>query len=193
MKRYALSLFMLLAGIAACAQFKINFHNSWGYNLVNIEEATGSPKFDDSLPSGSRQLTDWNQFYYNGEVQFLKTTSNDLDIGVALGYNRLYFYEERYRNFGNSDFYFDYGTIWTFEVSCMLNKYWDEWFGTLSAGLHSFQDGSGSTAGLAFGAGRSVVLSSSFSLPVVFKMDMVFGDGTTIAPNLGIGLQWALE
>lgn len=193
MKRYALPLFMLLAGIAAGAQYKINFHNSWGYNLVNIEEATGSPKFDDSLPPDSRQLTDWNQFYYNGELQFLKTTSDDLDIGVALGFNRLYFYEERYRNFGNNDFYFDYGTIWTFEVSGIINKYWNEWFGTLSAGLHTFQDGSGSTGGLAFGAGRTVELSSSFSLPVVFKMDMVFGDGTTLAPNLGVGLQWELE
>ena len=175
------------------AQFKLNLHNSWGYNLVNIEEATGSPKFDESLPSGTRQLTDYNQFYYNGEVQLLKPISQSMDIGLAVGFNRLYYWEERYRNLFDTGFNFDFGTIWTFEVSGMANFYWGDWFGTTSFGFHSFQDGSGSTAGLSAGTGRIITLGESLSLPIVFKVDTVFGDGTTIAPNLGFGLQWTFS
>ncbi len=173
-------------------QIKINFHNSFGVNAVNLEDATGTPLFDDSLSPNTRQLVDWSRFYYNGEVQVFTEISENLDLGVGIGTNRLYYWEERFRNLFDTNFQFDYGTIWTFEIAAIANIRIEEWFIQSSASFHNFTTASGSTLGLAAGLGRNVALNDSFSIPILLKTDFVFGDGTTIAPNLGFGITYSL-
>ena len=190
--RFLLLFIIILYGIQSRAQIKINFHNSWGINFVNLEDATGTPGFNNNLPTDSRQLVDWGRFYYNGEVQVLKEVSETLDLGIGVGFNRLYYWEERFRNLFDTQFQFDFGAIWTFEVSGIVNINMDGWLLHSSFGLHSFTDGSGSTVGLAIGGGRSISISDRLTIPIILKTDFVFGDGITIAPNLGVGVMLSL-
>lgn len=175
-----------------CAQLKLNLHNSWGFNLVDLEKATGSPEFDENLPADTRQLVEWDRFYYNGEVQLLKTWNEGLDLGVGLGFNRLYYWEERYRNLFDTQFQFDYGTIWTLEVSVIANYNFGDWFLHASPSLQHFFWDDTYTAGLALGVGRTIPITETLTIPVVLKNDLVFGNATTIAPSLGLGIQLAL-
>jgi hypothetical protein len=176
--------------ISAFGQLKINAHNSWGYNFVDLEEATGTPEFSKKLPVDQRQLVDWDRFFYNGEVQVLFSINDNLDAGIAVGFNRLYYWEERYRNLFDTRFQFDYGTIWTFEVSALANYYFDQWFVQGALGLHNFQGEGAQTAGLSGGVGREMAITDKFSIPIIIKHDLVFGDGLTHGLNAGLGVQY---
>ena len=60
------------------------------------------------------------------------------------------------------------------------------------ASIHTFFNGTGTTVGIPLGAGHTIAVNDRFSIPLEFRVDIVFGDAVPIGIGGGAGVQFKL-
>jgi hypothetical protein len=184
MKRFTIILAIaLLTRTVGSQQVSLNLQNSIGYTIVDVEKAWET------------ELDDWGQFSYQLVVQGLYNKDNGFAIGAETGFQRLYYWEERYYVYvPDPSPRWRWGTIWTWHLGAVLEKQFENNFYVQSgANIRVFMDGSGVTPGILASGGYQFSLSDSFKIPVGLRIDIVFGSATPIPVTLGIGLKYNLE
>ena len=58
------------------------------------------------------------------------------------------------------------------------------------ASVHFFLNGTGATIGLPFAIGHELPISKVFTIPVEFRVDVIFGNAIPIGLGGGIGLKF---
>ncbi|MFC1509281.1 hypothetical protein ACFL60_06305 [Candidatus Omnitrophota bacterium] len=169
------------------ADMRINFQNNFGYTIVDVGDAMDIPDYNESTGSG---LVDWDQFNYKGLIQLLFDKSENVVWGPEIGINRLYYWEKKYKPFlFDPRWYWD--TIWTGHIGGIICKSFAENYYVLTgASLHIFFNESGATVGLPFAVGHELPISDTFTIPIEFRVDVIFGSAVPIAIGGGVGLKY---
>jgi len=166
----------------------INLQNNFGYTVVDVAQAMEIPEYSDVTGEG---LVDWDNFNYKGLIQIFIPRNNFL-IGVEVGFNRLYRWEERYKTFDGYDRW-RWGQIWTWHIGVLLRMtVAEQYYVTSGAGIYTFMNGSGTTVGFPIALGHDLKLGERLVLPLEFRTDIIFGSATPIALGGGIGIKIAL-
>jgi hypothetical protein len=165
----------------------INLQNNFGYTIVSVSEAMGIPEYSRVTDKG---IVESNQFNYHGLIQLLFRKSEQVSYGPEVGFNRLYYWEEKHipRGLGPR---WRWGTIWTGHVGGLVRlRFTPHYYVLTGASLHHFFNGSGSTIGIPLAIGREVPFSEVFSIPIEFRIDVIFGDDIPIGFGAGVGLKF---
>ena len=164
----------------------VNLQNNFGYTIVDVSEAMGIPEYSRVTDEG---LVESNQFNYNGLIQILFSKSEKVSIGPEVGFNRLYYWEEKHIPRGLSPRW-RWGTIWTGHLGGLVRlRIAPHYYLLTGANLHVFFNGSGSTIGIPLAIGREVPFSEVFTIPIEFRVDVIFGDNIPIGIGGGVGLK----
>lgn len=174
----------------AFAGTKLNIQNNFGYTVVDVGQAMDIDAFSSVSGQG---LSDWDQFNYKLLGQLFFEKSAKVSHGVELGLHRLYRWEEAYKPYVGSSQRWRGGVIWTMEAGYVAKYAFGEHYYVLSGlSIHNFLNGSGMTLGVPFALGHEIKFSDKFSMPLEFRVDVIFGSGTPIAIGGGLGLQFDL-
>ena len=180
-------LFLALFSTEAPAQTIVNLQNNFGYTVVNVSEAMGIPEYSEISDVG---LVEWNQFNYKGLIQILFEKSENVSFGPEIGINRLYYWEEKHIPPMSSPRW-RWGTIWTAHLGGILRKSFASHYYVLTgASLHVFFNGSGATIGIPFAIGHELPITKIFTIPIEFRIDVVFGSAVPIGLGGGVGLKY---
>ncbi len=140
-------------------------------------------------------LVDWAQFNYKGLVQIF-IPKGKTSLGVELGFNSLYKWEEAYYPGGlyyDETLYYRWATIWTWHIGALIQmNIAIKYYVTTGAGVYTYFNGTGTTVGLPFGFGHILKISDTISIPIEFRTDIIFGNGTPITVGGGIGLKFTI-
>ena len=180
MKRVLYILIILACSLNGFGQFKaVGFSVGAGYTAVDIEEAI------DYSP-----LTDWDNFGVMIKASVEYNIKDKFIIVGEAGSNRLYYWEYSW-----SDGYYTgsrWGSEWTSNLSVHLKKYfWNKAFIQVGPGVHFFNDRTGIVPGLVFQLGNDIEINQDISLPLLFRMESVFGNSTPSSLLLGAGLSYS--
>lgn len=168
----------------------VNLQNNFGYTIVNVSEAMEIPESSSTTDYG---LVDWNQFNYKGLIQILFNSSQKVSFGAELGFNRLYYWEEKYKPFGSSARW-RRGTIWTWHLGGLVRLSFASHYYALTGGsFHVFFNGSGTTLGIPLAIGHEIPISKVFTIPIEFRVDIIFGNDVPIGLGGGIGLKFNIS
>ena len=160
--------------------------NNFGYTIVNVSEAMGIPEYSRVTDEG---LVESNQFNYNGLMQILFRKSEKVSFGPEVGFNRLYYWEEKHIPRGLSPRW-RWGTIWTGRLGGLVRmRVAPHYYVLTGASLHVFFNGSGATIGIPLAIGHEVSISELFTIPIEFRIDFIFGDDIPIGIGGGVGLK----
>lgn len=171
------------------AEMTLNFQNNFGYTIVDVSEAMDIPEYSSI---NRRGLVDWDQFNYKGLIQILFKKSETISYGPEIGFNRLYYWEEKYIPVGFSPRW-NWDTIWTWHLGGLVRKsIASNYYIMTGASLHVFFNGSGATIGIPFAIGHELPISKTFTIPIEFRIDVVFGDAVPIGLGGGFGLKFQL-
>lgn len=178
--KYFLGIICILGfSLTSSGQFKsIGFTAGAGYTAVNIEKAV------DYSP-----LEEWDNFGV-----FIKANANfqvkdKLIIVGEAGSNRLYYWEY-YWNDGYYDGY-RYRAEWTSNLGIHLKKYLgSNTFLQIGPGIHIFNGGSGVVPGLVFQLGYDLSITDNISLPLVFRIESIFGNALPTSAMAGAGASY---
>jgi len=176
--------FMLLLfglSLSGTAQFKsINFSMGAGYTLVNFDKAVG---VDD--------LEEWDNIGAMIKVSVDFQLRDNLFLVGEVGTNRLYYWEYYW-----SDGYYSgyrFGTDWTSNLVVQLKGYLsDRIFLQSGIGLHFYNDGSGMVPGDVVQIGYEIPLNDKITIPVLVRMENVWGQGSPSLFMLGAGASYKL-
>jgi len=169
------------------AETIVNLQNNFGYTVVNVSEAMEIPEYSEILDEG---LVDWDQFNYKGLIQILFKKSETVSFGPEIGINRLYFWEEKHIPPMSSPRW-RWGTIWTGHLGGIVRKSFAKHYYVLTgASLHVFFNGSGATIGIPLAVGLELPISKVFTIPIEFRIDVVFGNAIPIGFGGGVGLKY---
>ncbi len=188
--------FCFLSYSGIYGQVHITLYNIWGHNGINVSEATGSPYYSTANSNFTTQLVEWDRFYYKGSGQLLFSINDKFLMGGEFGFNRLYYWEERYRYtniYTGGEYRFRYGTIWTMQIG-MLANYYVAGNLYLQPGIsfHNFMDKSGTTVGVSTAIGYDIPVAKHMSIPIEFRNDLIFGNATSKAFGGGLGVKFKL-
>ncbi len=172
----------------AYSQVNINLQNNFGYTLVNVSEAMEIPEHSDITDEG---LVQWNQFNYKGLVQIL-IQKGSVSYGPEFGAHRLYYWEEKYHT-GMGYNRWRYGTIWTYQIGGIFRKdFANHYYYLTGINLQIFSNESGSTVGFPFAVGHELPVSNKFTIPIEFRIDVIFGNAVPTSVGGGIGLKFQI-
>jgi len=175
-------------GSASEPKYIVNLQNNFGYSIVDVGQAMDISEFSEVTNTG---LNDWDQFNYKGLIQIFLNRDKML-LGAELGFNRLYSWEERYKTSMDYDRW-RWGTIWTWHLGALIQiNIAEQYYFTTGAGLYNFFNGSGTTVGFPLAVGHVIKFNDKISLPIEFRTDIIFGDGTPITLGGGIGLKFEI-
>ena len=188
MKKFAFFLLSLsFFSTEVQADMSVIFQNNFGYTIVNVSEAMEIPEHSDITDEG---LVEWNQLNYKGLIQILFDKSKNVSFGPELGINRLYYWEEKHIPPMSSPRW-RWGTIWTGHVGGIVRKTFASHYYVLTgASLHVFFNGSGATLGIPLAVGHELPISKDFTIPIEFRIDVIFGNAVPIGLGGGIGLKY---
>ena len=179
--------FIIVFSTKVLAELNINLQNNFGYTVVNVSEAMEIPEYSEIADEG---LVEWDQFNYKGLLQILFIKSENLSFGPELGINRLYYWEEKHIPPMSSPRW-RWGTIWTGHLGGIVSKSFAAHYYVLTgASLHVFLNGTGVTIGLPFAIGHELPISEDFTIPIEFRVDVIFGNAIPIGLGGGIGLKF---
>lgn len=168
--------------------FIVNFQNNFGYTIVDVGQAMDIPEFSEVTNEG---LVDWDQFNYKGLVQVFLDRGKML-VGAELGFNRLYKWEERYKTSMDYDRW-RWGTIWTWHLGALIQmNITEQYYLTTGAGVYTFFNGSGAAVGFPLALGHVIKFNDKISIPLEFRTDIIFGNGTPITVGGGIGVKFGI-
>ncbi|MFC1607973.1 hypothetical protein ACFL47_08385 [Candidatus Latescibacterota bacterium] len=180
-------LFLTLCSAEVLAEMIVNLQNNFGYTIVNVSEAMGIPDYSEITDEG---LVEWDQLNYKGLIQLFFKQSQDVSYGTELGINRLYYWEEKHIPPMSSPRW-RWGTIWTGHLGGIIRKSFATHYYVLTgASLHIFFNGSGATVGIPFAIGHDLPISKNFTIPLEFRIDVVFGSAVPIGLGGGAGLKY---
>ena len=166
------------------ADMSVNLQNNFGYTIVNVSEAMEIP---------DERLVDWNQFNYKGLIQILFNKSKNVSFGSEIGFNRLYYWEEKYIPLGLSPRW-RWGTIWTGHLGGLVRlNFASHYYVLTGASLHFFFNGSGATIGIPLAIGHELPISKVFTIPIEFRIDVIFGNAVPIGLGGGVGLKYTFS
>ncbi|MFC1693050.1 hypothetical protein ACFL1R_06060 [Candidatus Latescibacterota bacterium] len=188
MRKFAFILISLtFLSTEVLAEMSVNIQNNFGYTIVNVSEAMEIPEYSNITDEG---LVDWNQFNYKGLIQILFKKSENVSFGPEIGFNRLYYWEEKHIPPGFSPRW-RWGTIWTGHVGGVVRRSFASHYYVLTgASLHVFFNGSGATIGIPLAIGHELPISKVFTIPIEFRLDVVFGDAVPIGIGGGVGIKY---
>ncbi len=165
----------------------INVQNNFGYTIVNVSKAMEIPEYSYITELG---LVDYDQFNYKGLVQIFFNSSRKVSYGAELGFNRLYYWEEKYKPYG-FDARWHLGTIWTWHLGGLIRLNIASHYYALTGGsVHVFFNESGVALGIPFAIGHELPISKVFTIPIEFRVDIIFGNNVPIGLGGGIGLNF---
>jgi len=174
----------------ALADMSVNLQNNFGYTIVNVSEAMEIPEHSDISGEG---LVDWNQFNYKGLIQILFHKSENVSFGPEIGFNRLYYWEEKYIPTGFSERW-RWGTIWTGHLGGLIRlSFASHYYVLTGASIHYFFNGSGTTIGIPLAIGHELPISQVFTIPIEFRMNVIFGNAVPICIGGGAGLKYTFS
>lgn len=204
MKKIPLLFFMIIVAVSAQSQsspptqyqtsdseqrgtadVSVNVQNNFGYTIVSVSEAIGIPE---PAPGTNDGLVEWDQFHYKGLLQLFFDAAQPVSFGPEIGVNRLYHWQEIHTPRGLSPRW-RWGTIWTGHIGGLVRWQPGAYYLATGASLHFFFNGSGATLGLPIAVGHEVRLAEAFTLPIEFRMDVVFGDAVPIGLGGGVGFK----
>ena len=196
-----LILCIMMMEIAYPGGLTINLQNNFGTTVVDVAQARGVPLYSDVSGEYVRHLTDWDNFSYKGLIQVFFIDRGESRIGAELGFNALYWWEEKYYiwEYSSSTNRFEpkprwqWGEIWTWHLGALIQRNISDRFYIQSGlGVHTFFNGTGTTAGISAAVGYNLRLLSVITIPLEARTDIVFGRATPISFLLGVGLKFEL-
>ncbi|MEE4116519.1 MAG: hypothetical protein V2I37_10140 [Marinilabiliaceae bacterium] len=180
MKRVFYILIFLACSLNGFGQFKaVGFSVGAGYTAVNIEEAI------DYSP-----LEEWDNFGIMIKANAEYNIKDKFIVVGEAGSNRLYYWEY----YWNDGYYNGYrwGSEWTSNLSLHIKKYIrNKAFIQAGPGVHFFNNGTGVVPGLVFQIGNDIELTHNISLPLLFRVESVFGNSSPTSLLLGAGLSYS--
>ena len=178
--KYLISILCILGfTLTGNSQIKsVGFTGGAGYTAVNVEKAV------DYSP-----LEEWDNFgvFIKANVDF-QVKDKLILVGEA-GSNRLYYWEY----YWNDGYYSGYRgrAEWTTNLGIHLKKYiGTNAFMQIGPGIHIFNDGTGVVPGLVFQLGYDLSITENISIPLVFRIESVFGNATPTSAMLGGGASY---
>ena len=182
MKNLLLSAVFIVITVSAQSQIRsLSLTTGAGYTLVNLTEAVG---VDD--------LEDWDNtgVMIKANVDF-RLNDKLILVGEA-GSNRLYYWEYYW-----TDGYYDgwrYRSEWTTNFGVHIKTYFGErLFLQAGLGLHIYNDGSGMVPGEVIQLGYDIPAGAKISVPVLFRIENVTGNGFPVSFMLGTGVSLNLN
>ncbi len=186
LKKLFIILFSLFTGIHA--QYLINVQNNFGYTLVDISNAMDIPEYSDITDEG---LVEWDKFNYKCLFQIMKKTQHEYFIGAEAGIHRLYYWEKKFYPSSTGSARWNWGTIWTAHAGGLVKRMIaDQYYVQTGMSLHIFLNGTGATVGFPLAVGHEIRINDRITLPLEFRVDMIFGNSTPIGLGGGLGLQY---
>ena len=156
----------------------ISFSTAAGYTIVNLEDAVGVD-----------QLEDWDNLGLMFKAGLAYRLKDNLLLVGEVGSNRLYYWEY-YWNDGYYDGY-RLGPDWTSSVGIHMKLYLSgPLFLQFGLGAYFYGEGAGVVPGDVLQLGYEIPLAGSFSLPVIFRVENVMGNGFPISLMLGSGISF---
>lgn len=166
---------------AAEVIFKIQ--NNFGFTAVDITQTRYS--------SGS--MVDWDKFHYQGLIQFMIKPRKIISLGGEVGFNRLYFWEQKYVN-SYGDNRWRWGQAWTIDYGPIIYVGLGKYFYTMTGFvIHTYFNGYGTHAGLPIGIGACFPITKHFGISTDIRNDLISGRGTPFAIAGGLGLNFFIK
>jgi len=182
MKTYNLLIILLFICIHINGQFRTaGVITGVGHTFVDIKKAIDRD-----------ELEEWDNvgviIKATGEYEI----KDELFIFGEVGATRLYYWEYKWTDGSYSGF--RYRSEWTTNIQVHIKKYLAEtWFIQTGPGIHIFNDGSGTVAGLTAAAGYTARLSDEISVPIGVRIESVFGNATPTALMLTMGFNYDIS
>lgn len=151
-----------------------------GYTLVNFEEALGYSDDD---------MDDWNEIYFSAALRGFLTSGKPFNLGAEIAYNQLY-YAYYIIPYGMQTIYREFN-ISTFSLTALGRYRPGNFFLVGGLGIHFFNDGVAPS--LTAEAGYTFNQEGKIKVPLSFKINPVFGDGTPVTFSIGIGAVVSLK
>lgn len=159
----------------------IEFKIGTGYTIVNIEEAIGWSN-----------LEEWDHTAMMIKFAAGYHLNEKFSLIGEVGTNRLYYWEYRY----SDGFYSSYRwrSEWTTNFNVLIKAGLSErLYLQGGAGLHIFNDGSGVVPGLITELGIQIFEKTNISVPLIFRIESVFGNSTPTSVMVGTGVIYNLK
>jgi hypothetical protein len=167
--------------IQAQKGIEIGFTLYPGYSAVNFEKALG---YSDDY------MDDWDQFYYSVSLKGFLTSDKPFHYGAEIGWQRLY-YAYYIVPYVPSPLYREFN-ISTISFMALARYSANQRFFILAGpGFHLFNDGV--ALAVLIEPGYLIRLGENMKIPVSFRLNPVFGDGTPITISLGVGVNYTLK
>jgi hypothetical protein len=189
MKKIILLIAFAIINKSGSAQIELGFLPKIGYNFVDIEKSTGSPKYENS--TGGYYLNDWDQLNYGGTIYGAFKTGYKIDFGGEITFNRLYYWEEAYATYYGPNY--RWGNVNTLGLGILVKLNVTEFLYLKPViSVEYYMDGSGVNFGTALSGGINFNLSEHVAIPVEFRTDQIFGNAISFLFGLGTGLRICL-
>lgn len=180
-----LIILMLIIGKLGFAQIELSIIPKIGVNVVDIEKATGTFKYENA--PGGTYLNAWNTLNYGVSIEAVLKQEKKWNLGGELTYNRLYYWEEAYETFYGREY--RWGEVGTIGIGILYKYNLNELFyfkPMLS--LEIFTGGSGMAVSTGFAAGTHFKISDKVSIPIEVRTQQIFGSAVSLLFNAGTGL-----
>lgn len=162
----------------------IKLQNNFGFTAVDI--------FETKYLQGT--MVDWNKFHYKGLIQLLVKPGKIIRFGGEVGFNRLYYWEEKYYISSSEYPRWRWGQAWTIDYGGILRTDVGKYFYTLTGfTIHTYFNGYGTHVGLPIGLGFTFPIGKSFALSTDYRNDLIAGRGTPFTISGGIGLNFMIK
>lgn len=168
----------LTRNVAAEVQLKVQ--NSFGFTAVDITQTRYS----------SGTMVDWDKFHYQGLIQLMIKPRRIVSFGGEVGFNRLYYWEQRYYN-SSGDNRWRWGQAWTIDYGPVIHVNLGKYFYTMTGFLiHTYFNGYGTHVGFPFGVGACFPITKHFGISTDIRNDLISGRGAPFAIAGGVGLNF---
>lgn len=179
---------ILITGALGLAQVEFSIIPKIGVNVVDIEKATGSLKYENA--TGGTYLNSWNTFNYGVSVEGVLKKEQKWNFGGEITYNRLYYWEEAYETFYGREY--RWGEVGTIGLGLLYKYSINEIFYFKPVvSLDIFTGGSGICLGTALAAGANIKVTDKLAIPVEIRTEQIFGSAVSLLFNAGAGLRFA--
>lgn len=174
-----ITIFLFFSSICHAQHSKEIFFSFYpGYSLVNFEKALGY---------SNDNLENWSQFHYSFDLRGFLSAKKSIQFGAEFAWQRLY-YAYYIIPYDPSPVYREFNVS---TVSLMaLGRYSvNKFFAVGGAGIDFFN--SGISPAICLEAGYMINAGPNLKIPVSFRINPVFADGTPTPITVGIGMGYS--
>lgn len=177
-KTILLFFFFFVLLYAGSAQFKsVGLVIGAGYTVVDVEQVLES-----------YTLEDWDNFSILYKVFAEYQVNEKFLLGGEFGRNRLYYWEYKVPGYS----WYNWRTEWTTNLVIYASYYLGgNFFVQFGPGVHFFDDGT--VFGFLASVGTNISVTEKLQIPLIFRIEPVFGTETPIALNFATGIKYMLH